>query len=406
MLEDVPFDTIDLSTLERLKANGVSESRTIDYKRDEPAKDREAFLANVTSLANTLGGYLLYGVDASEGGGTPSAFPGFGVEDTDLYELRLNQMVRDNVDPRMPPPDYRWIDVASGRKALVVRVRQSWSAPHAAMRHGRYYLRTSNGKQPMDTHELRNAFLLAGRGEEQFELFCSSRAKTIVLEGPAAHQSERFCALQPGLVLVCHIAPLASMARNVTLDIRSALPKFANIAPARAVAGWHVARQPNASGFLARIDAGASTQPTHGYCQVFRRGAIESVAVFEPTQHQHMRDGIPTLYAGYFERVAIGEIRRGIALLRDLELGGPILTQLRILRGAAFVLQSGGFQSYADSHRVPLGTNALALPPIVFDDPETKVGKALRPAFDAFWQAFGRGGCAHYSETGDWVDPG
>jgi hypothetical protein len=82
MLEDVPFDTIDLSTLERLKANGVSESRTIDYKRDEPAKDREAFLANVTSLANTLGGYLLYGVDASEGGGTPSAFPGFGVEDT------------------------------------------------------------------------------------------------------------------------------------------------------------------------------------------------------------------------------------------------------------------------------------------------------------------------------------
>src|SRR5258708_2210444 len=99
MLDDVPFDKIDLVALERLKTNGVAEGRTIDYKRDEPAPEREAFLGNVTSFANSGGGYLLYGVDASKATSVPTDFPGLTVDDTDKYQLRLNHMIRDNVDP-------------------------------------------------------------------------------------------------------------------------------------------------------------------------------------------------------------------------------------------------------------------------------------------------------------------
>src|SRR6476659_7256514 len=101
MLDDVPFEKIDETTLERLKKNAVPESRTIDYKRDDATTGhRDQFLANVTSFANTSGGYLLYGVETDTETSVPTAFPGLAIAATDKTELTLNSMLRDNVDPR------------------------------------------------------------------------------------------------------------------------------------------------------------------------------------------------------------------------------------------------------------------------------------------------------------------
>ena len=50
-----PLNAVDLAAVERLLANGVAESRTLEYKRQlSDPKDRESkreFLADVTSFA-------------------------------------------------------------------------------------------------------------------------------------------------------------------------------------------------------------------------------------------------------------------------------------------------------------------------------------------------------------------
>src|SRR5229473_2010612 len=116
MIDEVPFDTIDVSVLERLRDNQIAESRTIDYKRDDPTKNPDSFLANVTSFANTIGGYLLYGVDADKETAVPTAFPGLKVDAPDKFLLTLNHLIHDRTDPSLAPPDYRWVEVADGRR--------------------------------------------------------------------------------------------------------------------------------------------------------------------------------------------------------------------------------------------------------------------------------------------------
>ena len=56
--------------LTALITNGVAEGRTIDYNRDLPGNadaDKKEFLADVSSLANTVGGDLVFGMDEEQG---------------------------------------------------------------------------------------------------------------------------------------------------------------------------------------------------------------------------------------------------------------------------------------------------------------------------------------------------
>ena len=237
--------------------------------------NRESFLSNVTSFANTNGGYLLYGVAADTKTAVPTAFPGLAVAAPDKFELTLNSMIRDSVDPaELLPPDYRWVDVENGRKVLIIRIRQSWAAPHAATKHGKYYQRNSNGKQPMDTHELRNAFLLAGQAEEKFDKFCANRQALILGRIPEDRDDRRPCNLKSGAVLAIHAAPLAVMARSYVLDIRSNIGQLNGVRPSAKLDHHDAPGRPNIDGYLVQATPdGASS--TYAYLQVFRSGAAE-----------------------------------------------------------------------------------------------------------------------------------
>lgn len=77
----MPFDDIDEAALAGLIANEIPESRDLEFKRDLPGQDPDnirEFLADVTSLANTNGGDLIFGIEDVEGvaaGFPASPFP-------------------------------------------------------------------------------------------------------------------------------------------------------------------------------------------------------------------------------------------------------------------------------------------------------------------------------------------
>lgn len=195
--------------------NEVPEGRSIEYKRDLPADTREAkveFLNDVLSFANTSGGDLIFGLEESSG--LPTALLGVEVKDPDGLGLRFENMCRDNIEPRIQGLQVRTIPLSSGRYAVIVRIGQSWQAPHRNRQSGVFPARNSRGKYPMDVPELRGAFLNSSSLETRVRKFREERSKLIssgILPKP----------LIEGIRICMHLVPIESVFRERRLDLNS-----------------------------------------------------------------------------------------------------------------------------------------------------------------------------------------
>lgn len=97
-----PADQITESDLQRLISDGVSERRNIDYERELPGstdKDKKEFLADVSSFANTAGGYLVFGM--VESGGLPVQVSGTQAHNTDAEGQRIDSILTAGIQPRI-----------------------------------------------------------------------------------------------------------------------------------------------------------------------------------------------------------------------------------------------------------------------------------------------------------------
>src|SRR5690242_17119274 len=101
-LIDKPLDQLSEADFQELIDNQVPESKTLDYKVDLKfgQSEKKEFLADVSSFANTAGGYLLIGIQ--EEGGIPTALPGIDLENPDAEKLKLINLIRDCTEPRIP----------------------------------------------------------------------------------------------------------------------------------------------------------------------------------------------------------------------------------------------------------------------------------------------------------------
>lgn len=166
-----PFDKIDKSDIDDLIENEVAESKTIEYKESLPGNresDKKEFLADVSSFANGSGGDLLYGVKEKREGkgqstGIPLAANGLNDVNEDQAVLRLEEIIREGVEPRIPGIQTKAIKGFPNGPVILSRIPKSWASPHMItfQRWSRFYSRTSNGKYPLDVSEIRSAFSLS-----------------------------------------------------------------------------------------------------------------------------------------------------------------------------------------------------------------------------------------------------
>lgn len=145
---------LDDSALRELIDHG--ESLLVDRKREPPPAP--GFGAAVASFANTIGGWVLLGVD--DDGSVIGYDPGDRVD----VQSYLADRLRKEVDP-LPPfvADRREID---GRIVIPVRVFESADSPHVVRGTGAVYVRTSKGKEPVDSHHTLMALAVRGRDAE------------------------------------------------------------------------------------------------------------------------------------------------------------------------------------------------------------------------------------------------
>lgn len=77
------------------------ETMTLEYERELPGeRTSDKLFAGVSSLANTAGGDLVIGVDAPQE--VPTAIPGVAISDPDREKARLEDLLRNGLQPRLP----------------------------------------------------------------------------------------------------------------------------------------------------------------------------------------------------------------------------------------------------------------------------------------------------------------
>ncbi len=193
------FGDLTFAHIESLVTSGTREGRSLEFKRDQVGgkeEDRREFLADVSAMANSYGGDIVFGVEASAG--VAMAANGMKVTDPDAEMLRLHQILQSGLEPRLAQIEMRWLPRATDRGALVIRTQVSLSGPHRVIfrDHAKFYARHSAGKFPMDTFQLRAAFAASESVPERIRNF---------------HQEQVGRAVSDDHVLPLHVGPLAAL---------------------------------------------------------------------------------------------------------------------------------------------------------------------------------------------------
>ena len=132
MLNNIPFDEIKLNALKDLIKDEVMEGRQLDYKRELnlfSKEEKREFLKDVTALANSSGGYLIYGVkegDDDETKGFPVDVCGFLPPDgVEQHIAKMENLIRDGVEKPLHGYRIKPLKAESGHDVIVMYVPSS-----------------------------------------------------------------------------------------------------------------------------------------------------------------------------------------------------------------------------------------------------------------------------------------
>jgi hypothetical protein len=386
------IDLISRSDIEALLSSPRTEDRRIEYKQQLPSSsddDKREFLADISSFANGVGGDLVYGI--AESSGVPTSITGVPVQDFDALRLRLQNIIRDGIQPRIPSVDLRAVEGFPNGSVIIIRVHDSWLGPHMVVFKGssRFFVRDAAQRHQMDVQELRTAFIGSGALAERVRAFRNDRlAKLISADTPVP--------TWPHPTIALHVVPLgrafstAEVDPRVVGDLWRPLMATDFVVPAN--------QRINLDGFLIYATPLAPPDPSsESYIQLFRNGAVEAVTTL-------------TREAQPFDRLVAGDFEAQIVTLaealhkfrRDLGLADAAILFLSLLRFRGVALYPAN--PYV-SHGRQIDRSEILLPDILVEGPVPDFGRLLKPAFDILWQAAGYSGSRHYDQNGIWQRP-
>lgn len=385
-----PLDKITSDDILSLIENEVREGRTLDYKAmlpDRSSSGKAEFLADVSSFANASGGDLLYGVTESKG--TPDHATGVPGVDVDAEILRLDNLIRDGIAPRVPGVEIRPIDGFAQGPVVMVRVPKSWGSPHMVTLGGRsrFYTRDNAGKHQMDVTEIRSAFALSEALPERIRRFRDDRlAKVVADETPVRLDAK------PRVVL--HLIPLVSFSADFLLTPATLRSEHAGLQP---IGGSYSHRRFNVDGLLTHSRADPTTGAHADYCQTFRNGVIEAVSA-DLVGDRYGEKFIPGIA---YEQDLIRAVQRYLQASRNMEVPPPAVVMLSMFGVAGYRMAAA--PRFIGSGEAHIDRDTLLLPDVLVEAYEEDVGRALRPIFDAVWNAAGWEGSLNYDGDGKWT---
>lgn len=389
------IEEIKETDLQALIDNKVLEGKTIEYKKELPNdsdSSKKEFLANVTSLANSSGGDLIFGIEQDNQTGEPKSLNGIETKNIDTEKTRLDNIVRGGIEPRILSVTIKPIFLGNSRYAILIRIPKSWLSPHRVIfgGHAKFYARNSSGKYEMDVDELRVAFNLSETLTDRIRNFRADRVAKIQAD-------ETPVPLDCPHRIVLHFLHANAFNPSLKYDVNSIYPSRYDKLPLirRNVLNGRY----NLDGLFTYSEADDGKHSA--YTQLYRNGIIEAVdsRMFAPIE----RDGIISKLIPHvaFEKNIVQATTHYLNLMSELAIEPPIFIFLSLLNVKDYkILTSGGaFGEYSDS----IDRNMLLLPAEIVEAYGIPAETILKPMFDLVWNACGEPKSLNFDENGKWI---
>lgn len=392
ILLSIPIEEIAEPHLQALVTDEVREGRHIDYKRETWGANDDAkaeFLADISSFANSDGGNIVVGIHERDG--LPLAVPGLDASlDLDAEILRLEQIARAGLQPRVPGLRFLPVSLTSGARALVIRVPRSYDPPHRVVfkEKNRFWARSSAGKFQPDVGELRVLFNVVPHLAERIREFRATRIGQIVAgETPVPLKA------LPGRIIV-HVVPFASIDAAAPIDIESVIQQTRPWLP------WAGSTIDYRVNFDGAVFFPGGNGPARAYVQVLRSGAVESVATGLVRDDN---DHVPSIYLPSVVDELHKSTARVVDGLRALDIMSPLAVSVTLMgvRGAVFVF---GHHVFSRETPLPVTRDSLTFVEAVIPEGErgrARIAVALKPIFDQMYQAGGDTACDLFDDNGN-----
>lgn len=344
----------------------AEEGARLEFKRDLPGRDKDSakeFCADVSAFANSGGGDIIYGIQEAATGEAGRLTPAQG-DGPDSEKLRLLNVLSDNLEPRIPGLLIHTVAVQEGF-VLILRVPQSWEAPHRVTPSRRFFIRENGRKRELNVAEIRRLFAQSESQAEKIRDFRLQRIGPLVSgAGPVR--------LIAGALFVVHLAPTQTVLGLASIDPIQYVDS--RILPVLGVSS--INSRVNLDGALATRSQ-CQEGKTHGYSLFFRNGFFESVKVL--TGH------LPG--TGYEDSLIelVTKVRGELAHFgHGTEL--TVLVSLLNVEETSFGNERRAFRE--DDHQGRFDRPTVMLPDVLVPS-DVSPEVALRPLFDVTWQAAG-----------------
>ena len=389
---DKDFYSLTQDDIQRLIEYAVSEDRYIEYKQQLPdSSDAEVkeFLADVSAFANAAGGTIIYGI--AEEDGVPLSIEGIESDDIDQEKRRLEDIIRNGVEPKINQLFIRDLEVED-KKIILIHIPNSWSKPHVVnyKKRWKFYVRTSAGKHPMDLEEVRASMLQISDLPEKMRDFRDQRLETILGDTPPAP-------LRFDTYIVLHLIPYSSLYSSdfSNLDFKVITDNDYAIRP---LYGSVNHSRYNLEGYLnyGNFD---SEGKCAGYVQIFRNGIIESVDTSMVWPDSESEKFVPSTL---LEQEVIQKTETYLNYQKQMGVIPPIAMFLSLLNVKEYYLAVNHRLDPFGGHKYLLQRQTLLFPELIFEDYPKNLATALRPMFDTLWNAFGWDRSHNYSDDGNW----
>lgn len=346
---------------------GAIETYTREFKRQinlSSSEEKRDFLENVTAMANTLGGELIFGVGEKTGGGYEIVgLPGI---DLDKVKQSIESILRDSVEPRLK---YHLDSLVENDKdpLLILYIDKTYEGPHRIIdpRHHPFYKRDSSGKHPMDISEIRAAFLSNYSMVTRINEFVDNRYLYMINELDVASSW-----------MALHIVPDGALDDNYNLTNEEFEEMM--ISP---IYSQGFNRRINFDGISNYSGKDGNYFRRNTYVQLFRTGIVESYCanLVQSIRQEEL------FYIDDLEQELQDHIVRIIQHLEEHHVIGPYSVSLA-LNGVKFSRVKLPSFCYGD---YICDRNLIRLPLLVIDNRETKIQDVLKPHFKLIRSAFG-----------------
>jgi len=386
-IERENFDDVTQADLQELIDAQVPEGLRIEYKQanygNTDAEKRE-LLKDVSAFSNTSGGHLVIGIEENAGIATKL----LGVDiDADSEILRMEQMLRNAIEPPIAGIRMRAITLDTGSKVLLLRIPRSWNPPHrvTAQAVNKFFIRNSAGVSEPGIEELRTLFSQSTSALERARQFRNDRIYAVT-------NSESHRPLINDGRLFIHIVPAAAFSGMINLNVETIYSVHDAFSPLDASG---MTPRFNFNGFI--NERGGETN--RGYTQIFRNGVLEATlgGIVRKTDDGSFISG------GWVERIFFKHIAPYINGLKNISVPPPLIIMITFegVRDARYIVD----KDLRNDSPPPILDNPLFLPECLLQDygSEIEYHKAVRPAFDALWNASGYAKSLFFNKDGMWA---